>query len=190
MARKSLMRRGRGGYAGERDDDEVDSGPSKTALKAEDHALQDLGAALSELPAGRLAALEMPDDLRQAIRDYRSIRAHGAKKRQRKFLGRLLRNLDTEPYRKVIEEFRTGNRAEARALHLVERWRDELVADDEAVTRWMAEHPNTDAQHFRSLVRAARKHDADTGVSERHGRAYRELFKYIREHLADHGQSE
>jgi len=190
MARKSLMRRGRGAHVAETDDDAVDTGPSKTALKAEDHALQDLGVALSELPSGRLAALDMPDDLRQAIRDYRSIRAHGAKKRQRKFLGRLLRNLDTEPYRKVIEEFRTGNRAEARALHLVERWRDELVADDEAVTRWMAEHPNTDAQHFRSLVRAARKHDADTGVSERHGRAYRELFKYIREHLADHGQSE
>jgi len=185
MARKSLMRRGRGGYAGERDDDAVDTGPSKTSLKAEDHALQDLGAALSELPAGRLAALEMPDDLRQAIRDYQSIRAHGAKKRQRKFLGRLLRNLDTEPFEKVIEEFRTGNRAEARALHVVERWRDELVADDEAVTRWMTEYPDTDAQHFRSLVRAARKHDAATAPSERHGRAYRELFKVIREKLSE-----
>ncbi|HKL52822.1 MAG TPA: ribosome biogenesis factor YjgA [Wenzhouxiangellaceae bacterium] len=185
MARKSLMRRGRGAHVAETDDDAVDTGPSKTALKAEDHALQDLGVALSELPSGRLAALDMPDDLRQAIRDYRSIRAHGAKKRQRKFLGRLLRNIDTEPFEKVIEEFRTGNRAEARALHRVERWRDELVADDEAVTRWMAEHPGTDAQHFRSLVRAARKHDAETGVSERHGRAYRELFKFIREQMAE-----
>ena len=186
MARKSLMRRGRGGgQTAEPEDDAIDTGPSKTALKAEDRALQDLGVALSELPSGRLAALDMPDDLRQAIRDYQSVRAHGAKKRQRKFLGRLLRNMDTEPFEKVIEEFRTGNRAEARALHQVERWRDELVADDEAVTRWMSEHPETDAQHFRSLVRAARKHDAATGVSDRHGRAYRELFKFIREHLAE-----
>jgi len=187
MARKSLMRRGRGGQTAEADDDDdaVDTGPSKSALKARDHALQDLGAALSELPSGRLAALDMPDDLREAIRDYRSIRAHGAKKRQRKFLGRLLRHMDTEPFEKVIEEFRTGNRAEARALHQVERWRDELVADDEAVTRWMSEHPDTDAQHLRSLVRSARKHDAATGLSERHGRAYRELFKFIREHLAE-----
>jgi len=185
MARKSLMRGGRGGHVAETNDEETESGPSKTALKAQDHALQDLGVALSELPPGRLAALDMPDDLRQAIREYQAIRAHGAKKRQRKFLGRLLRHIDTEPFEKVVEEFRTGNRAEARALHQVERWRDELIADDEAVTRWMTEHPDTDAQHFRSLVRAARKHDAETGVSERHGRAYRELFKFIREHLAE-----
>lgn len=185
MARKSLMRRGRGGHVASSDEDDVDTGPSKTALKAEDHARQVLGVALSELPAGRLAALEMPDDLRQAIRDYKSITAHGAKKRQRKFLGRLLRNADTGPFEKVVEEFRTGNRAEARALHQVERWRDELVADDEAVTRWMAEHPDTDAQHLRSLVRAARKHDAATASSERHGRAYRELFKFLRDHLAE-----
>ena len=183
MARKSLMRRGRGGHAGEPDDDEVDSGPSKTALKAEDHALQDLGAALSELPTKRLAALDMPDDLRQAIGDYQSITAHGAKKRQRKYLGRLLRNLDIEPFEKAIKQLRTGNRAEAHAQHRVERWRDELVADDGALTRWIVEHPNTDAQHLRSLIRAARRQDVSSGVSDRHGKAYRELFKFIREHL-------
>lgn len=185
MARKSLMRRGRGGHAVERDDDEADTGPSKTALKAEDHARQALGVALSELPAGRLATLEMPEDLQKALRDYKSITAHGAKKRQRKYLGRLLRNLDVEAFEREVENFAAGNKAQARALHQVERWRDELVADDEAVTRWMTEYPDTDAQHFRSLVRAARKHDAATGVSERHGRAYRELFRYIREKLAE-----
>ena len=187
MARKSLMRHGRGGRVAEIHDDHngdaVDTDPSKTALKAEDQARQDLGAALSELPAKRLAALDMPDDLRQAIRDYQSITAHGAKKRQRKYLGRLLRSLGIEPFEKAVEEFRTGNRAEARALHLVERWRDELVADDAALTRWVTEHPDTDAQQLRSLVRSARKHDAATVSSERHGTAYRELFKFIREHL-------
>ena len=159
------------------------TGPSKTALKAEDQARQNLGAALSDLPVKYLAALDMPDDLRQAIRDYQSITAHGAKKRQRKYLGRLLRNLDIEPFEKAVEEFRTGHRAAARALHRVERWRDELVGDDEALTRWMAEHPNTDAQHLRSLIRAARRQDTSSGISDRHGKAYRELFRFIREHL-------
>lgn len=187
MARKSLMRRGRGGSAGEHDDDEVDTGPSKTALKAEDQARQDLGAALAELPANRLATLEMPDDLRQAIRDYRAITAHGAKKRQRKYLGRLLRNIDIEPFEREVENFAAGNKAQARALHQVERWREELIADDEALTRWMSEHPDSDAQHLRSLVRAVRKQDATTTVSDRHGKAYRDLFRFIREHLAEHG---
>ncbi|MDT8450541.1 MAG: ribosome biogenesis factor YjgA [Wenzhouxiangellaceae bacterium] len=166
------------------DDAGPDSGPSKTALKAEDHARQELGAAIAEMPAGRLAALDLPEDLRKAIGEYRSITAHGAKKRQRKFLGRLLRNLDTEPLERAVEEFRSGYRAEAQALHDVERWRDELVAGDEAVTRWMAEHPDTDSQHLRSLVRAARGRDADTTPEQRHGKAYRELFRYLREQLA------
>lgn len=184
MARRSKMKRSRPQPDAPHDDDEaVDLGPSKTALKAEDHARQELGVALSELPANRLATLEMPDDLRQAIRDYRAISAHGAKKRQRKFLGRLLRNMDIEAFEKEVENFAAGNKAEARALHQVERWREELIADDEALTRWMAEHPDSDAQHLRSLVRAARKHDAATTPTERHGRAYRELFKFIREHL-------
>lgn len=166
------------------DDAGPDTAPSKTALKAEDRARQALGAALAEMPAGRLAALDLPEDLRKAIGEYRSITAHGAKKRQRKFLGRLLRNLDTEPLEQAVEEFRSGYRAEARALHDVERWRDELVADDEAVTRWMAEHPQSDSQHLRSLVRAARRQDADTTPEQRHGKASRELFRYLREQLA------
>ncbi|MFU8878620.1 MAG: ribosome biogenesis factor YjgA, partial [Wenzhouxiangellaceae bacterium] len=157
------MKRSSAQPAPEREDETgLDTGPSKTALKAEDHARQELGMALAELPASRLEALDLPEDLHQAIREYQSITAHGAKKRQRKFLGRLMRNLEIEPYEQAVEEFRTGSRAQARAFHQVERWRDELVADDEAVTRWMAEHPETDSQQLRSLIRAARKQDADT----------------------------
>lgn len=184
MARKSRMTRSKRQPAAPADDEsEVGRGPSKTALKAEDQARQDLGAALAELPGKRLAALDMPEDLRQALADYRAISAHGAKKRQRKYLGRLLRNADLDAYAKEVENFAAGNKAEARALHRVERWRAELVADDAALTRWMAEHPDTDVQHLRSLVRAARKQEARAAPSERHGKAYRELFKFIREHL-------
>jgi len=167
------------------DEEEIDYGPSKTALKAEDHARQQLGVALAELPANRLAALDMPEDLREAIGDYQSISAHGAKKRHRKYLGRLLRNMDVEAFEKAVENFALGSKAEARAQHLYERWREELIADDDALTRWMSEHPDSDVQHLRSLVRAARKHDAATRTSERHGKAYRELFKFIRQHLTD-----
>ncbi|MDT8409695.1 MAG: ribosome biogenesis factor YjgA [Wenzhouxiangellaceae bacterium] len=169
------------------DDEEPDDnlGPSKTSLKAQDQALQELGVALAKLPPSRLAALDLPEDLRAAIADYHSIRAHGASKRHRKYLGRLLRGLDTEAYEKAVENFAAGSKAEARALHQVERWREELVADDEALARWLAEHPGTDVQHLRSLIRAARKHDAGTAPSERRGKAWRELFKFIRQYLAD-----
>ena len=180
MARRFKTKLNRDAPPAEETDEEMpDLGPSKSALKAEDHARTDLGVALSELPANRLTALNLPDDLRQAIRDYQSISAHGAKKRQRKFLGRLLRMLDVEPYQKAVDDFARGHQAETRSFHLIERWREELIADDEAVTRWMSEHPGTDAQHLRTVIRSARKHGEEV-VFERHSRAYRDLFKLIR----------
>lgn len=185
MARRSRMKRSQGHPAPALEDQAgSDTGPSKTALKAEDHARQELGVALAELPTSRLAALEMPEELRQAIREYRSISAHGAKKRQRKFLGRLMRNLEVEPFEQAVEDFRAGRTAATESFQIVERWRDALVADDEAITRWMAEHPESDSQRLRSLVRAARRQDAATTPEERHGRAYRELFAFLRRYLA------
>jgi ribosome-associated protein len=54
-----------------------------------------------------------------------------------------------------------------------------LVADDEALTRWLAEHPDSDAQQLRSLIRNARK-DAALPPEQRHGRAWRELFQFLK----------
>lgn len=165
------------------DDVEDDGPPSKTALKAEDRALQDLGVALAELPTAPRKRLPIDEELRRALEDYNAIRSHGAKKRQRKFLGRLLRQLDTEPLQRAVDAFREGRQADAAALHTVERWRDELVADDEALTRWMEQHPDTDVQHLRALIRNARKAGDMVNPSERHSRAWRELFKEIRDRL-------
>ena len=66
------------------------------------------------------------------------------------------------------------------ALHRAEAWRAELVADDAALTRWSAKHPATDLQQLRSLVRNARK-DAAQAPEQRNGRAYRELFQFIKQ---------
>lgn len=160
-----------------------DGPPSKTALKAEDRALQDLGVALAELPSTPRKRLPIDDELRRALEDYNSIRSHGAKKRQRKFLGRLLRQVDIEPLQGAVEAFREGRQADAAALHMVERWRNELVADDEALTRWLGQYPDTDVQHLRTLIRNARKAGDVANPSERHSRAWRELFKEIRSRL-------
>jgi len=46
-------------------------------------------------------------------------------------------------------------------------------------TRWLEAHPGADAQRLRALVRNARK-DAAQEAGARNGRAYRELFQFIR----------
>ena len=48
------------------------------------------------------------------------------------------------------------------------------------MTRWAVDHPRTDLQQLRSLVRAARK-DAALTLEQRSGRAFRELFRLVRQ---------
>ena len=172
----------------EQDDSGADSDfgrPSKTRLKKESHELQDLGQALVELPDKRLDELEMDESLREAIREYKRTRSHEGRRRQMQYVGKLMRRADVEPLREAVAAMQLGQAKDALALHEAERWRTELIASDDALTRWTAAHPSSDVQQLRSLVRAARK-DAAVAPEQRSGRAYRDLFKFIRQQ--DHGE--
>jgi len=154
--------------------------PSKTQLKKASHDLQDLGEALVELPDHRLAELEIDESLVDAIREYRRTRSHEGRRRQMQYIGKLMRRTDPEPLREAVAAMQLGRAKDALALHEAERWRTELIAGDEALTRWTAAHPDSDLQQLRSLIRAARK-DAALVPEQRSGKAYRELFKFIRD---------
>ena len=159
-----------------------DEKPSKTQLKKQSHELQDLGEALVELPADRLAALPAEESLIEAIREYKRTRTHEGRRRQMQYIGKLMRHTDPAPLREAVAALRLPRAHETLALHQAELWRDQLIADDEALTRWMAEHPDTDTQQLRSLIRAARK-EATGSPEQRHGRSYRELFQLIKQAL-------
>src|SRR5688572_4455609 len=158
--------------------------PSKSELKRQAHALQDLGEALLELPDERLAALPMSETLLDAVRQLKRTRSHEGRRRQMQYVGKLMRGADTEPLREAVAALQLGRAQDTLSLHRAERWRDELLAEDDALARWIASHPQTDAQQLRSLVRAARK-DAATPPEQRHGRAYRELFQFIKQAVQD-----
>ncbi|HEX4236269.1 MAG TPA: ribosome biogenesis factor YjgA [Caldimonas sp.] len=169
-------------------DDGVDIGaagrPSKTRRKVASHDLQSLGEALLELADDHLAALALDEALLDALRAARRIRSHEARRRQMQLIGKLMRSADVEHARVAIDERRLGHARDSLALHQAERWRVELIADDEATTRFAREHANADLQQLRALVRNARK-DGATAPEQRSGRAYRELFRFIREHERD-----
>ncbi len=163
--------------------------PSKSQRKRDSHALQDLGEALVSLAPSRLAALDLDDGLRLAVDEYRRTRSHEGRRRQMQYIGKLMRKNEVEPIRQAVTDQELGRAHDSLALHQAEHWRAELLASDEALTRWLGEHPDTDTQWLRSLVRSARKdeaalHDAKArGEATRKGRAYRELFQHIREAL-------
>lgn len=160
----------------ENDDDER---PSKTALKKQAHEQQALGEALAALPEARLATIEMPEALRDALQEYQRTRSHEGRRRQRQRIGKLMRQADLASLEQAVAEAQLGRAHDALALHRAEHWRVELMADDEALTRWLAAHPDTDAQQLRTLIRNARK-DAALPPEQRHGRAWRELFQFLK----------
>ena len=160
----------------EQDDDER---PSKTALKKQAHDQQALGEALAALSDARLAAVEMPEPLRDALHEYRRTRSHEGRRRQRQLIGKLMRQTDVAPLQEAVAAAQLGHAHDALALHQAEHWRVELVADDDALTRWLEKFPATDAQQIRTLIRNARK-DAALPPEQRHGRAWRELFQFLK----------
>jgi ribosome-associated protein len=161
--------------------------PSKTARKREAHELQELGEALLALPDERLAALPIGDTLLAALQEARRIRSHEGRRRQLQYVGKLVRQTPVEAIvalREALAAQQLGSAHDTLALHRAERWREELVADDDALERWVALHPQADVQRLRSLVRAAR---ADAAAPEqRHGRAWRDLFRFIRQAATTH----
>jgi ribosome-associated protein len=116
------------------------------------------------------------------VQEYKRTRSHEGRRRQMQYIGKLMRQIDPEPVREAVAEMKLGRAVDSLALHQAEQWRTELLADDEALTRWMADHPDSDAQQLRSLIRTARR-DAAAAPEQRSGRAYRELFQYLKGHL-------
>jgi ribosome-associated protein len=150
---------------------------SKTKRKQEMTALQSLGAKLVDLPASQIAELPMEERLREAVLEAKRITSHEAKRRQMQYVGRLMREIDPAPLRERLEAM-TGHSAQAAAQHRrLEAWRERLLADDEALTAFAAEHPGADLQALRTLIRNTRKEQQQAKPP----RSYRELFRLIKE---------
>lgn len=172
--------------------------PSKTELKKESTELQKLGEALLTLRADLFQRLDLPEGLVSALEELRRITNFEGRRRQLQYVGKLMRQLDPEVLQSVrdaLEEQRGGSAQATLALHAAEKWRDDLVASDDALQAWLQAHPDTDVQQLRALIRQARKDGAPTqdevsrGLVPRKGRAFREIFQIVRERLdeEEHG---
>ncbi len=155
--------------------------PSRNELKQQMQDLQELGEAVAALPPDRLDKLKIDERLRDAIDELRRTRSFEGKRRQIQYIGKLMKHEDPEPLREAVASYRVGSATDTLALHQAEYWRDQLLAADDALANWVEEFPATDIQQLRSLVRSARKEKLEPG--ERHGRAYRDLFKLVKEQL-------
>jgi ribosome-associated protein len=162
-----------------------DDRPSKSQLKRDMDALQALGEELLTLPEKRVAALDLPESLLDAIKEGRRIvagTARSGKKRHLQLIGKLMRQVDPEPIREAVAEFKLGRAQDSLELHQAERWRVRLVEDDNALQGFIDSFEGVDTQQLRSLIRAARK-DRALAPEQRSGRAWRELFQVVKGHV-------
>lgn len=159
------------------DPDAVYDGPSKSQKKREVEALQALGETLVKLPEAQWKRIELPEDLRAAVADCRRITQNGALRRQRQYIGKLMRGIDPAPIQAQLDVFNGASAAENAKLHQAEKWREKLIADNAALTLFLNQHPGADATRLRQLIRNAR----DEAAHARPPRAFREIFRVIRE---------
>lgn len=164
------------------DNPDHDYGPTRTQQRRDALAVLELANQLVELPATRLAKLELPDDVRDEIAHVRRIASHIARKRQLAFLAKLMRRHDSEAFdsvRAALGENRDRQRQETAAMHRMEALRERLLGGDgdTAATELIEQHPNVDRQHLRALIRQAR---IEKAAPNKPPRAFRELFQLLK----------
>jgi len=109
-----------------------------------------------------------------------TISNHEGRRRQLQYVGKMMRTLDEEEVaviQRTIESWKGASKAETAALHALERRRDKLLADDKALTQLLEEHPELDVQQLRTLIRNARKEQAENKPPK----AYREIFQILKD---------
>ncbi len=171
--------RGSCGYQSNEFEPEYDR-PSKSELKRQMTALQKMGQELVDSARDRVKRVPMPEDVRDAILECQTITNHEGRRRQMQFVGKKMRTLDEEEValiQKTIDSWKGASKSETAAMHSLERKREKLLAKDEALTELMAENPELDVQHLRTLIRNARKEQAENKPPK----AYREIFQILKD---------
>lgn len=107
----------------------TDLKPSKSQRKRSQTALQDLGEQLIGLPDELLDSLSLDERLYDAIQEARRMKSHEAQRRQKQFIGKLMRDVDQAPIHALLARLRGDDRRQKRIFANAERWRDRLVSE-------------------------------------------------------------
>lgn len=159
--------------------EDEDLGPSKSEIKRQMHARQDLAEILADLSLDALKTVPLEESLRDAIRETHRIKSFGAIKRHKQYLGKLMRNLDEEQLSAIqlrLDAISGVSKAETAKMHHLEKMRDDLIKDDAELTKLIASYPDLDIQNLRTLIRNARKERE----LNKPPKAYREIFQLLK----------
>ncbi len=162
----------------DQDDDEIIL-ISKSSLKRDAHELKALGEQLAALKPAVLAKFPLEGRILDALQETRGITSHNARKRHFGFIGKLMMDQDIDGIRHQLAMLDTSSEEYNRQFHQLERWRDRFLGTESnaAVTEFLEQHPATDVQNLRQLVRNAAKEKSE----EKRASLSKKLFRYLRE---------
>lgn len=149
--------------------------PSKSAVKREMLALQDLGKQLCELPFEKVKKAPIGERLLDAIAEYHKCRSFGAKGRQLQFIGKLMRNEEHEDIQAWVNGESVEQKLKTLNLHAAEQWRDKLVAEPALLSELIKAYPNAAQHNLNTVIRQA----AAERTANKPPRNYRQLFQVI-----------
>ncbi|MGR6873511.1 ribosome biogenesis factor YjgA [Pseudomonas sp. HK3] len=173
----------------EYEDDQFEeySGPSKSQIKREMHALQELGKRICELPKKQLKTLPLTATMIEAVAEWDRIKKNEAKRRHLQYIGRVMRSEDVESVQLALDKQDPSSEEYNRVLHQQEKWRDRLITGGkDALSEFCDQFDVTDIQHLRQLIRnAAKEHEdkeanPDTHQAKMGKSAARKLFLFIK----------
>lgn len=131
--------------------------PSKSQIKRDMLELLALGKRVVELSADRVKQLPLSEKLEDAVLLAQRTTSREGRRRQIHYVGKLMRDAHAPAILAQIETWEKGSVADTAYMHTLERDRDRLLDDDHALTEWLNNHPDTDVQALRALIRAARQ---------------------------------
>ncbi|MCG8425839.1 MAG: DUF615 domain-containing protein [Chromatiales bacterium] len=151
---------------------------SKSELKREMHALQELGERLMSLKAATWEKFNFTSTMMAALEESTRIKSQNARRRHVRRIAKLLRDEDTEQVQQLFERMDNEHLQDVQHFHRLERWRDRLVEEgDSALNELLDEYPNADRQQLRQLIRTAQKEQ----LQGKPPVAQRKIYKYIKE---------
>ncbi len=158
--------------------EELYDGPSKSQLKRESHHMVDVGEEILKLSGEDIRSLQLPDELDAAIATALKIKSRSGLKRQRLYIGKLLRSMDSEAIESQLRKIQHRHDTNTAQFKRLEKWRDSLVDNDKQTLNDVIAHfPDIDRQHINQLIRAANQ-EKQRGKTPT---ASRKLFKYLRD---------
>lgn len=149
--------------------------PSKSQRKRDSLELQTLGEALIDLKPTELDALTLPETLRLAVRDAKEMHQRGALRRQKQYIGRLMRETDAEPIRKALARQQSADDIARQHFHRTEHWRDRILEQGEPAIEACLEELAIDDNTVRDLL-AQHQH---SGSEQARKTAARALFRHL-----------